>query len=176
MHKKLFLLFIMFFSLFMVTGCVQKTGDTEKKRPEAEDGNSFIAQELSFYLPKDFIRSPYYGMLGVYEVYTGDLKDSGATELDIMVLVDSIEEDFDMEQYLKMDSSFAKAKIEYTKKKINDYEWYIGEEGDHHYYCAMFHGNVYDITTTKKEDPTKIYSSALKMLEDTLYFEEMDMK
>lgn len=162
----------------MITGCVQKTGENEKKdeRPTVSEGRALSANELEFFLPEDLNKSPYNGMLGVYEFYTGELKDSGPTGMDIMILVDEVDENFDLEKFVNSESTGAKDGAKFKKKTINDYEWYVGEKDGNHYFVSIFHNNKYDVSTRENEDPNKVYDDAVIMFQKTLFFEELESK
>ena len=176
--KKIFTIICIFIVLFMVTGCVKKTGDPvnkESKRPVAE-GEAYAVNNLAFFLPKELQKSPYNGMLGVYEYYTGEFKDAGPTGVDVMILTDKTDKEFDIKDYASNKSSGAKDKIEMKKTKINDYDWYVGKTDNINYYCCEFNDVVYEVIVKKNTDPTEIYEDVIKMLEKTMYLEEIEEK
>ena len=166
--------------LFLVTGCVKKTVDPTPPEDKVErpvaDGEAFTAKELDFYLPEEFGKSPTNGMLGVYEFYTGELKNAGPTGIDVMILVDLMDEDFVLEDYLQNESLASKNEVTLKKKTFNDVEWYVGQLDTTYYYYATFHGYHYDIEIRKIDDPNNLYDSAVKMFEKTLFFEELEEK
>ena len=176
--KKVLMIIVLFISIFMITGCVQKTGENEKKeaRPTVSEGRALSANELEFFLPEELNKSPYNGMLGVYEFYTGELKDAGPTGMDIIIVVHSVDDDFDVEKYANKESSGAMDGAKFKKKNINNHEWYVGEKNRSHYYVSSFHGNRYDISIWENDDPNKVYDDAVIMFEKTLFFEELEAK
>ena len=174
MYKKILLFILLITSLFIVTGCVQKTGDAEPKRPTATEGLPFSALELEFYLPSSFLKSPNNGMLGVYEFYTGDLKDAGPTGIDVMILVKEIDKSFKTDEFINKDSMSVKDNVELKKVNINDYEWYKGKKNNKYYYCSTFRGHVYDIIIKENED-SDIYKDTIRMFENTLFFEQLEV-
>ena len=173
--KKFVILFCLILSVVCLTGCVQKSGDpVVKEAPKDEKGFQKIIHELSVYLPEVLETSPYNGMLGVYEYYTGEFKDAGPTGLDFMVLVDETPEDFKLEKYALKESTGAKKGHTLEKMEFNDYEWY-GIVLEHEaYYCSEFNGNVYDISIIENDDLSKVFPDVIMMTEKTLYFEESE--
>ena len=88
MKKKNVSIIILFLLLFLVTGCVQKTGEgaNNSARPTAK-GIPHSAQELEFYLPSNVERNPSSGSQNIYEYYSGEMKHSGPTGVDIIIAV-----------------------------------------------------------------------------------------
>ena len=176
MKKKVVLLLCLVLSFVCLTGCgVQKSVDpVVEETPKDEKGFQKIMNELSVYLPEELQTSPYNGMLGVYEFYTGEFKDAGPTGLDYMVLVDEVPDDFKIEDYAKKNAKGAKKGYTLGKLKFNDHVWY-GIVMEHEaYYCSEYNGYVYDISIVENDDLSKVYPDVIMMTEKTLYFEESD--
>ena len=179
MKKKFVLMFLFLPLLFTLTGCIQKTGEVDKvtvQKPKDDNGSFYTAKDLEFYLPTVFLKSPYNGMLGVYEFYTGEIKNDYPTEIDITILVDTVDDEFNLEEYAEKDASGVKDKITYRRKNINDHEWYIGNDKKNYYYCSFFNGNKYDIKISKNKDTNNIYDEAVSMFQSTLFFTENEVK
>ena len=178
MKKKIFTFCFFTFLLLLITGCTQKTVDPKPKeeksnRPVA-DGVAFEATELEFYLPSDFQKSPTNGMLGVYEYYTGELKDMKATGIDVVVLIDALEEEFVWEDYIQTEAPAVKEGVTLKKKTLNDSDWYVGEQENIHYYYSVFRGNKYEVTIQMNDDSKDLYEDTIQMFEKTMYFEELE--
>ena len=166
--KKIVIIVIL---LLFVCGCVQKTGDgSEKsKRPTSSSGNAYDVGEVEFYLPVTFIRNTS-NITGKYEFYTGNLGKGKSSELYVLVLVKTVDENFDLDKYV------ASKDGKYEKKKINDFNWYKYNTDNANYYTSSYNGNVYDISIHKYSDPENMYKDTIKMFEKTLFFEIIEAK
>lgn len=179
--KKKFFIFCLLLFVFCLTGCgAQKTVDPASKeeksnRPVAK-GIAFETKELEFYLPEGFLKSPTNGMLGVFEFYTGEWKDAGPTGIDCMILLDSIDESFSIEDYVQTSAPALAEGISLEKKTINDSTWYVGESEKVHYYYASFRGHKYEVKITLNGEDNDLYDQTIQMFEKTMYFEELDEK
>lgn len=176
--KKIIVVISVFVLLFMITGCVKKTGSGESKvtdRPLAE-GETHAVENLEFFLPKQLKKAPNNGINGVYEFYTGEFKDSGPTGVDVKIIVSRVDEDVKLKDYATNDSVGAKKKIKLSKKKINNFEWYFGERETSYYYCGYYEGAVYDVEISQKSDPDDLFADLLKMFEETMYFDILEQK
>ena len=175
MKKKIAIILVLFFTLFMVTGCIQKTGDTQNNsvRPTAK-GTPHSAQELEFYLPVGVERNPSSGSQNVYEYYSGEMKQSGPTGVDIWITIVPLTEEVDLKQYLETASYGNKDKVTYDTKNINDYKWNFAEDKKHQYYCVDFDGMIYDIVIYKNKEKDSVYQEIVKMFKKTLFFEHLE--
>ncbi len=168
--KKILILVI---CIFLVAGCVQKTGDPVKekksKRPTAS-GNAYDVLELEFYLPTQFKRNKD-NINTLYEFYTGKLEKQNSSELYVLVTTKAIDEKFKLEDYVKKQTD-----INYKSKKINKFDWYVAKYDKKSYYTATYRSNLYTVEIRKNSDPDKIYNDTIKMFERTLFFEIIEAK
>jgi len=175
--KKIIVFMCLIIMAFMITGC-QKTGtgtSKENKRPKAE-GESYSVNYLEFFLPKVLKKNFDKSREGIYEFYTGELKSTGPTGVDVVISYEKVEEKFKFEDYAKNDSVAAKKKIKLKEKKINGFDWYFGERDTSYYYCGYYEGAVYNIEISQNSDPDEVYADLLKMFEETMYFDILEEK
>lgn len=175
--KKIIVFICLIIMAFMITGC-QKTGSgasKENKRPKAE-GESYSVRYLEFFLPKELKKNYAKEREEIYEFYTGELKSTGPTGIDVVISTSKVDEKFKLKDYANKDSVAAKKKIRLEKKTINGSDWYFGERDTAYYYCGYYEGYVYNVEIKQNSDPDDVYADLLKMFEETMYFDILEEK
>lgn len=179
MKKVGYLVLILLF-VVMVTGCGKKITDGKEKelipRPVVEEGKDIIIKDLKFFLPNDFIVKSNNGENGIYEYYTGDYVEFGPTGIDVYITHQLLGSDFNFDQYATTKSAAAIVKAKMKKVTINSHEWYKARVKDDYYYFGYSPEGSFDIHIRKYEDKTNLYDDTIKMFEETLFFENLEIK
>jgi hypothetical protein len=93
-----------------------------------------------------------------------------------MILLDSIDESFQIEDYVQTGASVLAEGVSFEKKTINDSTWYVGESEKAHYYYTTFRDHKYEVKISLNGEDNDLYDQTIQMFEKTMYLEELDEK
>ena len=136
-------------------------------------GQDIAIADLRFFVPNDFVNNTYNGTYNIYEYYTGYATGSGPNGVDIIARYCNVDDSFDIEEWVVKDSTAKKKGCHITREKKNGHYWYLGNVNDTYYYYATYSNKLYEVSISKKSDPTLEYDTARDMLEKSLYIQKI---
>lgn len=169
--------------ILLCSGCdyldsfdVIKTNDYDYSNTVVERpifaGRDVIIYNLALFVPNDFNTNEYNGTYDIYEYYTGYATGSGPNGVDILIKTQEVDNNFAIEKWV-VEESYAKSQgAHINKNSINGYNWYVGNINYSYFYYAVFNNRLYEVSISKKDDPTMEYDTARDMLEKSLYFQK----